>query len=115
VGIRSEPRYLNSRAKVLAASDICGICGHPGAITCDHIVPLAVWPRDAAGRLLPGHDAPENLMPAHGTAGPGPGRLNRCLVCGQLCNQVKKASVNVPLSPGRGRYEHQPSPHSRDW
>lgn len=80
--------YRQARKVVLAESDICGICAHGGARTTDHIITLANWPKDENGRLLPGHDAKENLQPAHGTMGAGPNRVhNPCPVCGRLCNQ----------------------------
>lgn len=100
----SSWRYRQARLEVLAESDICGLCGHGGAKTIDHIVTLANWPKDPAGRLLPGHDAKENLQPAHGTMGAGRTRIhNPCPVCGKLCNQV------------RGGDTLPPSPHSRRW
>lgn len=85
-------RYLRNRAIVLATSDVCGICGHPGSRTVDHIIPAKTWPRGSNGRPLPGLDDVGNLQPAHGTMGSGPGRLhNPCPVCGRLCNQSRGA------------------------
>lgn len=44
------------RARILAASDICWLCGQPGSTSVDHIVPLS----------LGGHPTdPANLAPAH--------------------------------------------------
>lgn len=95
--------YRRNRAILLATNDICGICGHSGARTANHIVPAKRWPRDENGRPLPGMDDLSNLEPAHGTLGAGPlVRHNRCPVCGKLCNQ----------SLGAGR---APRPQSRDW
>lgn len=59
-------RWRQVRAAVLAASDICWICGRPGADTVDHIVP----------RAQGGTDHPTNLRPAHGRKIPGVCRGN---------------------------------------
>jgi len=79
--------YRRNRAILLATSDICGICAHPGSMTADHIVPARVWPRGTDGKPQPGMDDLANLRPAHGTLGPG--MLNRCPVCSRLCNQSR--------------------------
>jgi hypothetical protein len=97
---RGRPYHRNLKA-VLAESDLCGICGHPGAHTGDHIIPVRQWPRDDRGKLLPGVDSKENLMPAHGTMRPG--HLNPCPVCHRLCNQSK------------GGRRRTATPRSRDW
>lgn len=90
-------RYRRNRELVLAASDVCALCGHPGAQTADHVIPARLWPRGADGLPLPGMDEPANLQPAHGTLAPG--ILNRCPVCSKLCNQVKSAGrVRRPVS-----------------
>jgi hypothetical protein len=81
--------YRRNRLLVLANSDVCGICGHRGSMTADHIIPPARWPRDLTGRLLPGLDDVTNLRPAHGTLGAGRGRTNPCPTCGRLCNQSR--------------------------
>jgi hypothetical protein len=83
--------YRRNRGIVLGQSDRCGLCGHRGARTADHIISDRLWPRDRAGKRLPGFDELTNLQPAHGTMEPG--RLNPCPTCGQLCNQVKGARV----------------------
>lgn len=108
-GRRLSPEYVRNRRILLAQvdtglrTDHCGLCNHPGARTCDHIVSDHHWPRDAAGRLLPGLDALANLQLAHGTQGM---INNRCTVCGKLCNQSK----------GRGRAPAAaPRPQTRDW
>lgn len=80
--------YKKNRALMLAEDDLCWLCGHYGAQTADHVITDKQWPRDAAGRRLPGFDARSNLRPAHGTKQPGV--LNRCPDCGQLCNQARK-------------------------
>ena len=45
------------RQRILEMSDICWLCGQPGADTVDHIVPLSIDP-------TLGED-PTNLLPAH--------------------------------------------------
>lgn len=42
-------------AKILAASDICGICGKPGADAVDHKTPLARGGTEHPGNLQPVH------------------------------------------------------------
>lgn len=89
-------RYLRNRAKMLAENNVCGICGHSGALTADHIIPAKLWPRDECGKLLPGLDELTNLRPAHGSMGAGRARLiNRCVTCGRLCNQSRGAGPAV--------------------
>ena len=86
--------FLRNRRLVLAASDLCGLCGHRGARTVDHIIPEPLWPRDLAGKMLPGFDGVRNLQPAHGSMGSNRTRRevdNRCPVCHRLCNQSKGA------------------------
>ncbi len=95
----SHSRYRRHRRIVLAYSDLCGICGHAGAMTTDHIVPPDQWPPGT-----PGLDDLDNLQPAHGTLGAG--RIhNPCPICGRLCNQSKG---NRPQHAAR-------SPRSEDW
>lgn len=56
----ADRAYRRARARLLAASTICWICGQPGADTADHIVPAA--------HLPPGderHRDINNLRPAH--------------------------------------------------
>jgi hypothetical protein len=83
---------------------ICGICGHGGAITVDHIVTVRDWPRDAFGELLPGVDDPENLRAAHGSRRPR-APDNPCPECRVLCNQARGAGSRTPI----------PETHSRIW
>lgn len=97
--------FQQNRRLVLAASDRCGLCGHNGARTVDHIVPKPDWPRLADGQLAPGFDSLRNLQPAHGSMGSDRTRKavhNRCPVCRRLCNQSK----------GSGRVRVRTS---RDW
>jgi 5-methylcytosine-specific restriction endonuclease McrA len=87
-------RYRRNVQVMLAVNDTCGICGHPGSLTGDHIVPARLWPRGGDGKPMPGLDDPANLRPAHGTMGSGRGRLhNPCPTCGRLCNQSRGARV----------------------
>jgi hypothetical protein len=84
--------FQQNRKLILAASDRCGICGHRGARTVDHIVSRPAWPRLADGTLAPGFDGLRNLQPAHGSMGSDATRKgihNRCPVCRKLCNQSK--------------------------
>ena len=67
---RNSGRWKTMRRQILDASDICWICGHHGADTIDHIVPLAQG----------GANEPWNLRPAHGRKRPDlgcPGNYSR--------------------------------------
>jgi hypothetical protein len=82
-------RYRHNRAAMLAASDVCWLCGHGGARTADHIITAKDWPPG-----VPGFDDVTNLAPAHGTSGSGRDRIhNRCPEpnCQKLCNQSRGA------------------------
>lgn len=65
--------------KVLAASDVCWICGHPGADEVDHVKPLSRG----------GSEDRNNLKPAHGQ--------QPCPTCGEKCNRVKGAKDVAPI------------------
>lgn len=93
--------YRRNRAALLAQTTRCGLCGHDGAATADHIIDDKHWPRGLDGRRAPGFDELGNLQPAHGTMG-GRQPDNPCPVCGELCNQKKGARV-----------AHRPQ--TRDW
>lgn len=104
---RNSSRQFRKRAAMAVARDggICGICGHPGAITADHIIPYSEWPPG-----VPGLDDLDNLRAAHGSRGPA--EHNPCYLCdprGRMCNQ----------SRGSGTRAIRPSPetdnHSRTW
>lgn len=81
-------RYRRNRLAILVASDVCGICGHGGSATVDHIVSAKRWPKGENGKPLPSFDDIENMQPAHGTMG-ATGMTNPCPTCGRLCNQAK--------------------------
>ena len=88
---RNIPRRARTNcAKVLSTSDLCHLCGHPGARTCDHIITARDWPRGPDGKHLPGLNEVANLAPAHGTIGNR--ALNPCMQCGRLCNQSRGAT-----------------------
>ena len=70
--------YRQMRARILAASDVCIVCGHGGSDTTDHSVPVS-----KGGTRLD----PDNLAPIHGVAG--------CRVCLRKCNSEKG---NRPLA-----------------
>lgn len=59
--------WLRARAKVLAASDVCHLCGKPGADSVDHVIP----------RSLGGSDDLTNLRPAHFTCNSSRGNGTR--------------------------------------
>lgn len=46
--------------RVLAASNICWICGEPGADAADHVIPLALGGADETWNLRPAHHKTPN-------------------------------------------------------
>lgn len=74
--------WRRMRAAVLAASDVCWICGHQGADSVDHLHPLA-----RGGSALD----PSNLAPAH---------HNPCPTCGRRCNASRGAGRGVDPEQG---------------
>jgi len=54
---RSTRAFRKMRIRILEMSDICWLCGQPGADTVDHIIPLSIDPSR-------GED-PTNRLPAH--------------------------------------------------
>ena len=70
--------FRKLRARVLAESDVCIVCGHGGSDAADHIHPVS---KGGARR------DPDNLAPIHGVAG--------CPVCLRKCNSEKG---NRPLA-----------------
>lgn len=111
---RNSSRAFRKTAALVIARDggTCGICGHGGAITADHIVSYKDWPKDDTGRPHPGLDSPENLRAAHGTRGTA--QHNPCYQCdtrrwpyGRMCNQSRGAGNTVK--------QVTEEPHSRSW
>lgn len=64
--------YRKIRAQILAASDVCIVCGHGASDAVDHI-----HARSKGGAKLD----PDNLAPIHGVAG--------CPICLRKCNSEK--------------------------
>lgn len=64
--------YRKARARILAESDVCIVCGHGAADAVDHIHPVS-----KGGAKLD----PDNLAPIHGVDG--------CPTCGRKCNNEK--------------------------
>lgn len=64
--------FRQMRARLLAASDVCIVCGHGASDTADHVIPVS----KGGARL-----DPDNLAPIHGVAG--------CPVCLRKCNSEK--------------------------
>lgn len=60
------------RARTLAASDVCIVCGHGASDTADHVIPVS----KGGARL-----DPDNVAPIHGVHG--------CPVCLRKCNSEK--------------------------
>ncbi|MFJ6645781.1 HNH endonuclease [Streptomyces sp. NPDC091290] len=72
--------YRKLRAQILAASDVCIVCGHGAATAVDHLQPVS----KGGARL-----DPDNLAPIHGVKG--------CPTCLRKCNSEKgdRALVEV--------------------
>lgn len=64
--------FRQMRARLLAESDVCIVCGHGAADTADHVIPVS---KGGARR------DPDNLAPIHGVAG--------CPICLRKCNNEK--------------------------
>ncbi len=52
--------YRNKRDRILRTSDVCWICGRPGADSVDHVVALAKGGTNALDNLRPAHLFPCN-------------------------------------------------------
>ena len=76
-------RRQERNARILNASNVCHICGHPGADAVDHVVPLNPKPGGAQGT-----EDIANLRPAH--------HDTPCPTCGRKCNREK---TNKPWAP----------------
>ncbi|WP_432536864.1 HNH endonuclease [Kineococcus arenarius] len=94
----STRRWRALRARILAASDVCHLCGLPGADEVDHVVPVALGGAEWD---------PVNLAPAHGG-----------------CNRRKGARLHMPAArtPMRTRDREvcadgvvRMVPRSREW
>ncbi|GIH69454.1 HNH endonuclease [Sphaerimonospora thailandensis] len=81
--------YRKLRARILATSDVCILCGHGSADAVDHVISV----KRGGPRLDPG-----NLAPIHGD--------NGCPTCLRKCNREKS---DKPLS----EVKHLIT--SRDW
>lgn len=73
-------RRISGRARqernrrILAASNVCHICGQPGADAVDHVIPIARG----------GDEKPNNLRPAHHDVPP-------------FCNRIKSDKDYAPI------------------
>lgn len=66
--------------RILAASDVCHICGHPGSDSVDHVTALARGGSDTD---------PANLRPAH--------HDTPCPTCSERCNRSKGDKAWAPI------------------
>lgn len=82
-GRKGRP-WQRLRAQILAASDVCHICGHGGSRDVDHVIPRSLLIQLGADPA-----DPTNLRPAHGAN-------SRCPTCGRCCNASKGARLHVP-------------------
>jgi 5-methylcytosine-specific restriction endonuclease McrA len=80
------------RALVLAASNVCYLCAHPGSGAVDHVISRKQRPDLAL--------EPTNLRPVHGS-------LSRCPWCKRACNEAKGDRATMP--------ELRPPRQSRPW
>jgi 5-methylcytosine-specific restriction endonuclease McrA len=87
-GAISARPWKRVKTQVLATSDICYLCGHPGAGAVDHVISRKLRPDLAL--------EPTNLRPVHGA-------LSRCPVCGLACNEWGSPDFSEGRLPGAGR------------
>lgn len=54
---RTSRSFKRMRTRILEESNVCWLCGQPGADTVDHIVPLSVAPDlgEVAANMAPAH------------------------------------------------------------
>lgn len=69
---------LERNRRILAASNVCHICGEPGADAVDHVIPLARGGADNASNLRPAHHRVPNSK-------------------GQRCNMIKGDREYAPI------------------
>ena len=82
---RTNTRAIRERnRRILAASDVCHLCGHPGSDAVDHVTPWIVCKQQGIDP-----DTPDNLRPAHHT--------EPCPTCGIKCNRVKSDRPTAPV------------------
>ena len=74
--------------RILAASDVCHICGHQGADAVDHVLPLGPV-KDDPVELARRDTDPANLKPAHHDV--------PCPTCGERCNRSKGDRPWAPI------------------
>lgn len=79
-------RQQRNRA-ILAVSDVCHICGHPGSDAVDHVKALARAADATEAEQL--DTDPANLRPAHHDV--------PCPTCGLRCNRHKAAKAWAPI------------------
>lgn len=84
--LSGSARQKRNRA-ILAASDVCHICGHPGSDAVDHVKALARAKDAAEAKRL--DEDPSNLRPAHHDV--------PCATCGERCNRSKGDKAWAPI------------------
>lgn len=84
--LSGSARQRRNRA-ILAASDVCHICGHPGSDAVDHVRALALATDADEARKL--DTDPANLKPAHHDV--------PCPTCGHRCNREKSDKPWAPI------------------
>jgi 5-methylcytosine-specific restriction endonuclease McrA len=77
------------RKRVLAASDLCILCGHPLAGDAHHIIPRSLRPDLELD--------PSNVAPAHGA-------LSRCPWCNRACNSEQGDRLDPPAPTSSRRW-----------
>lgn len=75
---RTGRPFQREKAQRLRQSDVCWICGQPGADTLDHVIPIARG----------GTEHPDNKRPAH---------HNTPNAQGIRCNRVKSSKDYAPI------------------
>jgi hypothetical protein len=88
--------FKRNRRAVLALSDICWLCLHPGAGQVDHVVPRRAGGGDEAANLMPAHGHDDRLGRS--------GIDYRCFTppCnGTACNQSRKTKPGPPVYRSR--------------